>query len=138
MLACVLLAALAMLHADTHADVLDLFLSMAAALTDVNVPGFMSAFDREMPGYDKLKTEIDGLTLQNEISSSVEPIKDDGDDSKRLVEMDWYLQVRSLQQNGPITTRREVIHCELRKQGKRWKIVSLQPLEFFAPPKLDK
>ena len=28
--------------------------------------------------------------------------------------------------------------CELRKQGKHWKIVSLQPLEFFAPAKLDK
>jgi hypothetical protein len=127
-----------LLRADTHADVTELFASMVAALTDTDVPGFMNAFDKDMPGYDNLKSEVTGLTTQNEISSSVEPIKDEGDESKRAVDLDWYLQVRSLLPDGPITNRREVIHCELRKEGKHWKIVSLQPIEFFAPAKLDK
>jgi hypothetical protein len=138
LLAGVCFLTLASLRADTHADVIDLFASTAAALAEVNVPQFMNAFDKDMPGYDKLKSEVTGLTTQNEISSSVEPIKDEGDESKRAVDLDWYLQVRSLLQSGPVTTRREVIHCELRKQGKHWKVVSLQPLEFFAPAKLDK
>jgi hypothetical protein len=30
-----------------------------------------------------------------------------------------------------------VIQCELRKEKKRWKIVSIKPLEFFGPAKLD-
>lgn len=126
------------LFADTHADVIDLFTSLAAGLSDSNASEFMNAFDKNMPGYDKLKSEIGALMTHAEISSSVEPIKDDGDAAKRTVDLDWYLQVRSQLPDGPIVNRREVVHCELRKQGKRWKIVSLQPLEFFAPARLDK
>jgi hypothetical protein len=137
-LACVFFLAPSSLRADTHADIVDLFASMAAALSDVNAPQFMAAFDKDTPGYDKLKSEISGLVNQAEISSSVEAVKDDGDEAKRTVDLDWYLQVRSLVPDGPIATRREVIHCELRKEGKHWKIVSLQPPEFFAPPRLDK
>ena len=47
--------AVACLFADTHSDVIDLFTSMAAALSDSNVPEFMDAFDKNMPGYGNLK-----------------------------------------------------------------------------------
>ncbi len=137
-LACVFLLALPSLRADTHSDVVDLFASMAAALSDVNPAQFMKAFDKDMPDYDKLKNEIAALMTQTEVSSAIEVVKDEGDESKRSVDLDWYLQVRSLLPAGPIVTRREVIHCELLKEGKQWKIVSLQPLDFFAPAKLDK
>jgi hypothetical protein len=121
------------LRADTHADVVDVFASMAAALSDPNVPEFMKNFDKDMPGYDTLKIQIRALLTNADVSSSVEPVKDEGDESKRTVDLDWYLQIRSQYPTGPIVTRREVIHCELRKQGKHWKIVSLEPMEFFAP-----
>ena len=128
----------ACLFADTHADIIDVFTAMAAALSDTNVPEFMGAFDKNMPGYGKLKTDVTALMTQADISSSIEPIKDEGDDAAHKMDLDWFLQVRSLSQAGPMVTRREIIHCELRKQGKHWKIVSLQPMEFFAPAKLDK
>ncbi len=110
---------------------------MTAALTEVNVPDFMAAFDQNMPGYERLKSNIDALANQAEISSSIEPIKNEGDDAERVVVLDWYLEVRSLAQDGPIVRRRELIHCELKKENRRWKIVSLRPLDFFAPAKLD-
>lgn len=125
-------------YADAHDEVMNLFGSVAAALTDVNPARFMSAFDKDMPDYDKLKDAVTALANQAEITSSIEPVKEEGDDSKRTVDLDWYLQVRSLYPNGPIVTRRQIIHCELRKEQKRWKIVSLKPVEFFAPAKLDK
>jgi len=128
----------ACLLADTHADVIDVFTAMAAALSDTNVPEFMGAFDKNMPGYGKLKTDVTALMTQADVSSSIEPIKEEGDDATRKLDLDWFLQVRSLIPAGPLVTRREIIHCELRKQGKHWKIVSLQPMEFFAPAKLDK
>lgn len=130
-------AALACLYADAQSDVTDLFASMAAALVEVNVPSFMDAFDKNMPDYEQLKTQIEALTNQAEVSSSIEPLKNEGDSKKRSVDLDWYLEVRSLLQDGPIVQRREVIHCELEKEKKGWKIVSLKPLEFFAPAKLD-
>ncbi|HYL77579.1 MAG TPA: hypothetical protein VEU96_25420 [Bryobacteraceae bacterium] len=128
----------AAIGADAHNDVLELFGTTAAALADVNVPKFMDAFDKDMPDYSKLKSSVAALTNQAEVTSAIEPVKDEGDDTKRSVDLDWYMQVRSLLQDGPIVTRREVIHCELRKEGKRWKIVSITPVEFFAPAKLDR
>src|SRR5712692_4679704 len=126
------------LQADTHADAVDLFASMAAALSANNAPEFMNAFHRDMPDYDKLKTQIGALLNEAEISSSVEPLNDEGDEAKRTAELDWYLEIRSLTPNGPLVRRRDVIRCELRKDKKQWKIVSLKPIEFFAPAKLDK
>ena len=128
---------LACLYADAQSEVTDLFASMAAALIEVNVPKFMDAFDKNMPDYEQLKNQIEALTNQAEVSSSIEPIKNEGDDKKRSVDLDWYLEVRSLLQDGPIVRRREVIHCELQREKRDWKIVSLKQLEFFAPAKLD-
>lgn len=125
------------LFAGTHDEIVDLFASMAAALSEINVPQFMDAFDKDMPDYEKLKGAVTALVNQAEVSSSVEPLTDEGDDSKRTVELDWYLEIRSLLLAGPIVHRREVIHCELRKEKKRWKIVALKPIEFFAAARLD-
>jgi hypothetical protein len=131
MLACVAVMA------DTHDDVIDLFASMAAAMSELNVPQFMDAFDKDMPDYVKVKAGVTALVNQAEVSSSVEPLSDDGDESKRIVELDWYLEIRSLLPDGPLVHRREVVHCELRKEKKRWKIVVLKPIEFFGAAKLD-
>lgn len=128
----------ASLAADTHADVMDFFGTAAAALADVNIPKFMGAFDKDMPDYGKLKDAVAALTNQAEITSAIEPVKDEGDDTKRSVELDWYMTVRSLMPDGPIVSRRELVRCELRKEGKHWKIVSIAPVDFFAPAKLDR
>ena len=127
--------ACAALVADTHDDVIDLFASMAAALSEINVPQFMDAFDKDMPDYDKLKTGVTALVRQADVSSSVEPLSDEGDDTKRTVDLDWYLEV--LLPDGQLVRRREVVHCELRKEKKHWKIVALKPIEFFGAAKLD-
>ena len=47
-------------------------------------------------------------------------------------------EIRSLEQDGPLVRRREVVHCELRKEKKHWKIVALKPIDFFAPANLGK
>jgi hypothetical protein len=122
--------------ADAHDDVIEVFTSMAAALTAVDVPQFMAAFDKNMPEYGMLETDVNALVNQAEVSSSIQPLNEDGDNQDRKADLDWYLEVRSLQQDGPIVRRRQVIHCELRKEKKHWKIVSLKPLDFFAPAKL--
>jgi len=134
---CISILACVALTADTHDDIIDLFASMAAALSEINVPQFMAAFDKDMPDYDKLKSAVTGLVNQAEVSSSVEPLRDEGDDASRTVELDWYLEIRSLVPDGPLVRRREVVHCQLRKEKKRWKIVALKPIEFFAAAKLD-
>jgi len=127
------------LSADTHDEIVDVVSNMANALSTVNAPKFMDAIDKSMPDYEKLKSNVAALMNQTEITSSIETIKDEGHDTKRTVDLDWYLEVRSLLPDGPIERRREIVHCELvRRDKKHWKIVSLKPAEFFAPAKLDK
>ncbi len=132
--------------ADAHDDVMEVVTSMAGALTEVsgigpsvvrgNVSRFMSAFSKEMPDYATLESNVTALVRQAEVSSSIQTVSEDGDDQARTIDLDWVLEVRSLEQDGPIVRRREVIHCELRKEKKHWKIVALKPIDFFAPPKL--
>jgi len=126
--------AAAFAFADAHDDVVAVVTDMAGALTEVNVPKFMAAFNKDMPGYGTLENNVTALVRQAEVSSAVQPLSEDGDDQARTIDLDWVLEVRSLEQDGPIVHRREVIHCELRKEKKHWKIVALKPLEFFGAP----
>ena len=41
---------------------------------------------------------------QAEVSCSAEPIKEEGDDTSRTMDLDWFLQVRSQYLNGPMST----------------------------------
>ena len=122
--------------ADAHGDVIEVVTDMAGALTEVNVPKFMSAFSKDMPDYATLQSNVTALVQQAEVSSSIQTVTEDGNDQARSIDLDWVLQIRSLEEDGPIVRRREVIHCEFRKEKKHWKIVSLKPVDFFAPPKL--
>jgi hypothetical protein len=132
--------------ADAHDDVIEVVSSMAGALTEVsgngagvvrgNVSKFMAAVSKDMPDYDTLKSNVTALVNEGEISSSILPLAEDGDDQMYKIDLDWLLEVRSLEQDGPLVRRREVVHCELRKEKKHWKVVVLKPLDFFAPAKL--
>src|SRR5260370_1167164 len=118
--------------ADTHEDVVDVFASMAAALSSNNAPDFLRACDPSMPDYDQLKTNVTALLQQSDVASSVEFLKDEGDDTCREVELDWFLELRNPDPAGPVLRRREVIHCRLEKRKKGWKVTSLTPVNFFA------
>jgi hypothetical protein len=121
--------------ADAHSAVVDLFASMASALANDNAAGFMNGFDKNMPDYGKLSSYIEGLIAQAEVTSSIDPTSDEGDDSKRSVDLDWTLQIRSRELSGPLVQREQTVHAELVKQKKHWRIVSITPLDFFAPAK---
>lgn len=123
--------------ADPHAEIVDLFASMASALSDDNTAGFMAGFDKNLPDYDKLRGYISGLIGQAEITSHVEPIKDEGDEGKRSLDVDWTLQIRSRENVGPTVEREQTVHVELVKQKKHWRIVSISPVDFFAPAKFS-
>jgi len=138
--------AAAFASADAHDDVMEVITSMAGSLTEVtdtrsgvlrgNVEKFMDAFSKDLPDYETLKSNVTALVNEGEISSSIDPIAEDGDDQARTIDLDWAMEVRSLEQDGPIVQRREVVHCELRREKKHWKIVALKPIDFFAPVKL--
>ncbi len=76
-----------------------------------------------------------------EITCHIEFIKSAGDDSKRSVDLDWTIHIRSREPAGPTVQREQTVRLELVKQvvkqKTRWKIVAISPLDFFAPAKFD-
>ena len=122
-------------QAGDHEDVLDLFGSMTSALSQANAPLFLKGIDKSSPDYEKLAAYIPALVAQGDAASSLEFLKDEGNSQKRSVEIDWFLELRNVNPAGPLVRRREIIKCRLEKQKKKWRVVALSPVDFFAPPK---
>ncbi len=115
-------------------DIVALFSGMATALSESNPAAFLSFLDRGMKDYHKLEAYVTALTTQAEVSCSVEFLTDDGDEAKRTVMVDWFLQITSRQDSGPLERRRENVTCQLTRNKKSWKVMSLEPVELFRPP----
>ena len=119
--------------ADPAQEVVDLITSAAASLSAGNAAAFLAAFDRAMPGYETLRANITALERQAEVQSSIDLVENEGDDRRRSLELDWILRIRREQEATP-GRRQQRVKCRVEKSGKKWRIIALEPLEFFAPP----
>ncbi len=118
--------------AEPAADVLMVFRGAAEALINDDAPAFLDNFDRNMPEYATLRTNIEGMLAAYEIGSTIEVVSDEGDDHIRSVELDWLLlATRKDAIHSAQETRRQLVKCRLEQRGKRWKITHLEPVEFF-------
>lgn len=130
-----LLSLAAPLVGDARHEILDLFTEMASALSEGNGLAFLDHIGHSMPDYEKFQQNILALVEQAEVLSAIDLLKEEGDDRTRSVEVDWFLQIRSREQSGPLVRRREIIKCRLARAKKKWKVTSLDPAGFFAPPR---
>jgi hypothetical protein len=139
-----LLSSLApLLRADSAQQVWNLFGDMAGALSAGNPEGFLTAFAKSMPGYHQLSVDVTALVAQFEIQCSVDFNQNEGNDQKRAVEADWLLILRprvSISTVGDphevmaTASREKMLKCTVEREGRKWKITSLDPANFFAPP----
>ena len=132
-----LLAALVTLCAgvvigDVPEDALKAVADATAALVNDDAQGFLDQFDRNMPNYATLRTEVEGLLGASDVGSTIDVISNEGDASRRTLKLDWVLV---MSQKGSATggkeTRRGVVTCQMERRGKAWKITALDPVEFF-------
>ena len=84
--------------ADAAREVLDLVADAAASLSAGNVALFLKAFDPKMTGYAKLRENVTGLIAQGDVQSLIDPLEDDGDDSRRVAQFHWTLLLQRGQQ----------------------------------------
>jgi murein L,D-transpeptidase YcbB/YkuD len=105
---------------------MEVFRNVSGALANRDAEAFLDQFDRKMPQYEKLRDEIQELFgLTQEIGSTIDVITDEGDNSKRMLQLDWLLKI-DVQE-----PKRQIVKCQVEKQGKKWKITALEPVEFF-------
>jgi hypothetical protein len=124
----------ARLRADSAQQVWDLFTSMAAALSAGDADAFLNAFDPAMPGYQAFRASVTALLREAEVQSSIELVEEEGDDRSRTVELDWLVHIVDRQDGAVAQRRRERVKCRVEKPGKKWRVASIEPLQFFAPP----
>jgi murein L,D-transpeptidase YcbB/YkuD len=122
-------------EADSAEDAWALLSTAVSALTAGNVAAFLECFDRRMPGYDALRQNVAALLAEVEPRSSVELLANDGNGAVRTIEVLWLLTLVERQDDVSSTTREKRVRCRIEKQGKRWRITSFEPADFFAPPK---
>lgn len=122
-------------YAQAPQEIVNLFASMSAALTDdpPNPPEFMKAFDKKMPEYDELNRSIKGLVLEWNVGGSLDFVNSTGSGVKQSVDVDWILELSSKADGVSSTRRRQIVHCELEKTAKGWRITAIKPLSFFNP-----
>ena len=123
---------------DPPKDVIDFFRSVAANLADADrdagdaklvrprrATEFLAHFDKSMPGYAEFADQIETMVGAGEVSTNIDFINTDGNDRKRTLDLDWLLQCEGQR------PKRAVIQCTIEKKGKKWKITSIGPIEFF-------
>jgi hypothetical protein len=123
-----------LLAAAAAEQAFDLFTGLASRLADDNAEGFMADIDTSLPGYADLRANVTALVAQASVQSSVVLLSNEGTDTVRTVELDWYLQLAGRAGTQAITRRREIVKCRVEKTGKKWKVFTLTPLGLFAPP----
>jgi hypothetical protein len=104
---------------------------LASSLSEGNPAGAVGALDKNMPAYSTLSNNIYALTSQADLTCSIDPVEQNGDQ----VEVDWFLMVRSKQENGPTERRQQNVKVTVSKIGKGWKITAISPVSILDPPK---
>lgn len=122
--------------ADEKAAVADFLGDVAADLSSGNAPGFMKRFDREMPGYGKLEAEVSALVKIADVSSSAQVLEMKTAGDSVLLTVDWFIELKPHGQDLSNERRRELLEVRLKRAGKSWKILTLQPQALFAAPSL--
>ena len=111
-----------------------LLLDASRSLQSANAALFMGLFDRaSFDGYAALREDIGALTAHRRIASSVSIGVPEGGPDQWTASVDWLLELTPKLDPGPVERRRQTLRVSVRKRGKRWRIVSLAPVGFFAP-----
>ena len=120
-----LLLAVAAFGQNRPSEQMEVFRLASEALANQDADAFLDQFDPKMPQYEKLRDEIQDLFgMAQAIGSTIDVITLDGN----KLELDWLLKIDTAE------PRRQIVKCQVEKQGKKWKITALEPVEFFKAP----
>lgn len=115
------------------AAALKVLTDVAASLSAGDALEALRSFDPTMKGYPRLEAYLTALTGQFFVSSSVDFLSRKREGNKEVLTADWFVQLRSRGDDGPLLRRREQVNVTIDRTGKKPKITALAPLDLFAP-----
>jgi hypothetical protein len=115
------------LRSDDRDDALEAISPLATALADGDAEAFIRRVAEDAPGYAQLAVNIRGLVAMAEITSSIlVPEAESG-----AARLDWEMRIRSRATRMFIEERRREVRIRFEKR----KLLAIEPVSFFAPPK---
>jgi hypothetical protein len=120
---------------DPQAETREVLAAFAGALANDNVPDALTNVSKSMPDYEVFARNLRALLQQNDVTSSISPVSNEGDDQKRVLQLDWYLEIRSKSGELGLVRRRENVRCTVeRSPKKKWMLTAIEPSRLFEPP----
>jgi len=110
----------------------EIIAGMASAISEDRPELAMTDVSKKMPDHDRLRDNLIALCEQAEVTSSVADLQEDNGE----VTADWILRIKLKAEEGRMEERHETVAMRFGREGKKWKIVALQPVDFFGPPKM--
>lgn len=124
------------LQAEQDPPTLKLLTNLAAKLSDGNLPGVLEAFAKTMPGYGDVVANLGALTSQYDVICVIEIKDESGDEARRKAETEWFLQMKSKQDEGPTERRTTTVRLTTERIAGKWRITAMEPLTLLAPPQV--
>ena len=121
------------LLADVEQDVTDVVSTLAGALSNNNAQLFLKSLDPAMPEYRKIEQDVTALASQTLIGCAVEVLSSSGTPAGLTADLDWYMSLKSQQDESLLERRRTKVTIKIEKRGKKWIVTSFSPISIFAP-----
>jgi hypothetical protein len=121
------------LFGNVEQDITEVVSNLASAVSGNQPRLFLKILDRDMPGYRELERSLTALAGDTEINCSIDLIGNTGSPTAQQVDLDWYMVLRSQQDQNLIERRRTKVTIKMEKRGKNWVVTAFNPISIFAP-----
>jgi len=116
---------------------------LATYLSQNSVPEALACFDSKMKDYAIIEADIGAIGAQTDVLCAIDivqeavvqeaAVNEKGEGEKRKLDTDWFVELRSQADGGPVERRRERVQMEMKKFRSTWKIVAMAPVSILAP-----
>jgi hypothetical protein len=123
------------LFGDPEQEITNVLTTLASALSDNNPERFLQMFDHDMPDYHQIEQDVVAIANDNWVSCSIEILTNAGTATAQQADLDWYMVLKSQEDENWIERRRTKVTVKIEKRGRKWLITSFSPASIFAPRK---
>jgi hypothetical protein len=110
--------------------------NLATALSENDSDSALEAFDPQMKGFTDIERNIEAMTAQADVSCSIDVVTDMEEGGVHKLDLDWYMQLKSITDESRLERRRERVQVEMRQIKGKWKISSLTPVSILDPVRI--
>ncbi len=86
-----------------------------------------------MKDFGAIEANVEALAAQTDVSCAIEIVTDDESNGVHKLDLDWFMEIETQDDNPQVERRRERVQVEMRQIKGRWKITAMSPLTILEP-----